>query len=140
MEFNATFLVSIISFILFTLIMNKIFYKPIEKIVNERQNFLDETFSSAKKSSEEADKISRDRDEKLQASLVNSKNIIAKGTLEANNTASQLTMQAKQNSKDKIVSMKNEIQKESEQLDKSLAPQIESLANDIVSKIMGVEV
>ncbi len=140
MEFNATFLVSIISFVLFTLIMNKIFYKPIEKIVNERQNFLDETFSSAKKSSEEADKIFRDRDEKLQASLVNSKNIIAKGTLEANNTASQLTMQAKQNSKDKIVSMKNEIQKESEQLDKSLAPQIESLANDIVSKIMGVEV
>ena len=140
MEFNATFLVSIISFVLFTLIMNKIFYKPIEKIVNERQNFLDETFSSAKKSSEEADKIFRDRDEKLQASLVNSKNIIAKSTLDANNEASQLTMQAKQNSKDKIVSMKNEIQKESEQLDKSLAPQIESLANDIVSKIMGVEV
>lgn len=48
MEFNATFLISAISFILFTLIMNKIFYKPLERVMDERQKFIDDTKSDAK--------------------------------------------------------------------------------------------
>ena len=40
MEFNATFLVSAISFILFVFIMNAILYKPVIKIMEEREAFL----------------------------------------------------------------------------------------------------
>lgn len=140
MEFNATFLISIISFILFTLIMNKIFYKPIEKIITERQNFLDEALFDAKNSNEKADAINKDRDEKLQASLINSKKIIAQNTIEANNSASELTQNAKQTSKDRIMTAKNELQKEAKELDNNLEPQIELLASKIAAKIMGVEV
>lgn len=42
MEFNATFIITTISFILFTFIMNKIFYAPLGKIIDERQNTLTE--------------------------------------------------------------------------------------------------
>ena len=38
MEFNATFIVSVISFIIFTLLMNEILYKPVSKIVEEREH------------------------------------------------------------------------------------------------------
>ena len=41
MEFNATFIASAISFIVFTLIMNAVFYKPLGKVVSERQKFID---------------------------------------------------------------------------------------------------
>ena len=37
MEFNATFFVTAISFIVFTFIMNKIFYTPLTKVIDERR-------------------------------------------------------------------------------------------------------
>ena len=72
MEFNATFIISAISFIIFTIIMNKIFYKPVGNIINERQKFIDGTLEAAKKSDAEADSILKERDTKLSESLINS--------------------------------------------------------------------
>ncbi len=53
MEFDATFLISVISFVVFVLIMNKIFYAPVLKIMQERQNFVDDNFNTARKTKEE---------------------------------------------------------------------------------------
>ena len=38
MEFNATFLVSFVSFIVFVVLMNQILYRPLDKIVRERKS------------------------------------------------------------------------------------------------------
>ena len=73
MEFNATFLVSAISFILFTLIMNKIFYKPLEKVMAERQKFIDDAKTDAFNSSSKADAILKDREDRLNKSTADSK-------------------------------------------------------------------
>ena len=51
MEFNATFIASAISFIVFSIIMNAIFYKPLGNIVVQRQKFIDETLEEAKANS-----------------------------------------------------------------------------------------
>ena len=42
MEFNATFLATIISFIVFVFLMNKILYAPILNIMEERKNFIND--------------------------------------------------------------------------------------------------
>ena len=42
MEFNGTFLIATISFIIFTLLMNKILYKPINDIIEKRNMLLDD--------------------------------------------------------------------------------------------------
>ena len=77
MEFNATFLISAISFILFTLIMNKIFYKPLERVMDERQKFIDDTKSDAEKSNLKAQAIINDREERLTKSAADSKKLVA---------------------------------------------------------------
>ena len=41
MEFDATFLIAVISFIVFVVIMNKIFYAPILKIMQENPNIVE---------------------------------------------------------------------------------------------------
>ena len=61
MEFNATFIISAISFIVFTLIMNAIFYKPLQKVVSERQKFIDETLEEAKVHTKKSEAILKDR-------------------------------------------------------------------------------
>ena len=84
MEFNATFLISAISFILFTLIMNKIFYKPLERVMDERQKFIDETKSDAEKSNLKAQAIINNREERLTKSAADSKKLVADKINEAN--------------------------------------------------------
>ena len=56
MEFDATFLIVVISFLVFIFIMNKIFYAPILNIMQERQKLVENNFTSAKNTSEETDK------------------------------------------------------------------------------------
>ena len=49
MEFNATFLATIISFVLFVILMNKILYAPILNIMEQRKSFIYGNYSDDKK-------------------------------------------------------------------------------------------
>ena len=46
-EFNATFIVSMISFVVFIFIMNMIFYKPILTIIRKRENYIKDNYDIA---------------------------------------------------------------------------------------------
>ena len=47
MEFNGTFLATIITFIVFVILMNKVLYVPILSIMEERKSIIDENYKSA---------------------------------------------------------------------------------------------
>lgn len=134
MEFNATFLVSAISFILFTIIMNKIFYKPLESVMNEREKFINDNIYDAKLSSDKADAITKAREEKLSKSQVDAKSLVARKINDANENSRNLTEQAKQKSKEDIKSAKDALLNEAENSERDL--KIEELADVIYSKIL----
>ena len=56
MEFDATFLIAAISFVVFVFIMNAIFYAPIMRIMEERNKAVENNFNNAKKLNEETQK------------------------------------------------------------------------------------
>ncbi len=47
-EFNATFIVSIVSFVVFIFIMNLIFYKPVLSIIRKREEYIIDNNNEAK--------------------------------------------------------------------------------------------
>jgi len=96
MEFNATFLVSAISFLVFVFLMNKIFYAPLENIINEREKLVDDTLNDAKNSRNEAARLLEERESKLTKASEDSKNIINKKVTTSNDEAKKLTLEAKQ--------------------------------------------
>ncbi len=53
MEFDATFLIAVISFCVFVFIMNKIFYAPVLKIMEERKLLVDDNYTHAMSIKEE---------------------------------------------------------------------------------------
>lgn len=138
MEFNATFLISAISFILFTLIMNKIFYKPLERVIDERQKFIDETKSDAEKSNLKAEAIINDREERLTKSAADSKKLVADKINEANENSKIVTSNAKQKSQEEIASAKSALKNEAQQTTEELKFQVKDLAEVISSKILGM--
>lgn len=137
MEFNATFFVSIISFLIFTLIMNKILYKPITKIVEMREKMINENYNAAKTDVERADNIYKDREERLQRCAAENKKYMTKHLEDANIQAKQKTAEAKQNSVDEINAAKNELRQKETDFLNQIQGRIDEFAEDISAKILG---
>ena len=47
-EFNATFIVAMLSFVVFIFIMNAIFYNPILSIIRKREDYIESNYKDAK--------------------------------------------------------------------------------------------
>lgn len=137
MEFNATFLVSVISFIIFTLLMNEILYKPVSKIIEERENLITDNYENAKAAKEQAGAIYSDRDEKLSKVASDNKKLTAESLAQANSTAKNKTAEAKQNSIAQIDAAKSDIQNRSNALNNEIKGRIDELADNISAKILG---
>ena len=131
MEFNATFLVSAISFIIFTVIMNKIYYKPLESVMDERQRVINDAKSDALNSDNRANAILKDRDERLNKSLAESKKIVADKVNEANENSKMLTNSAKQKSQDEISTAKLNLKDEALKTTEELKSKVKDLAEVI---------
>lgn len=137
MEFNATFIVSAISFIVFTLIMNAIFYKPLEKIVAQRQKFVDETLEEAKIHTQKSEAILKDKEKKLEKTKHEAKKIIVEKADEVKSQKAAITSDAQQKAALTIDSAKEELQRSKEEAQAVLSEETKKLAQDISSKILG---
>ena len=65
MEFNATFLVTIITFIVFVFLMNKILYAPILGIMEERKRVVDGNYKLASENDNKFEELALEKEEKL---------------------------------------------------------------------------
>lgn len=136
MEFNATFLVTIINFILFTIIMNAIFYKPLQNIVLERQRFIDETTEEAKLHAKNAEAILTDKDKKIEKTKQNAKKLIVDKTDEVKTKKTALTSDAQKKAIQKITYAKDDLQKSKDEAQGVLSEEVTKLAEQISSKLL----
>lgn len=139
MEFNATFFVTAISFILFTIIMNKIFYAPLTKVIDERESFIRNAMNDAKDSETQAGILLKNKEEKLNAAGEKSRKIITDAVEEANATGETLTSEAKRQAQLKIEDAKDSLNKETEITQAELKSSVKTLAESVASKILQTE-
>lgn len=137
MEFNATFIVSAISFIVFTLIMNAIFYKPLSKTVSERQKFVDDTLKEAKAHSEKSEALLKDKAKKLETTKHDARKIISEKSDETKNQKSAMASDAQQKAIQEVDNAKSELQKSKDEAQAVLSEETKNLAQDIASKVLG---
>ena len=137
MEFNATFIVSVISFIVFTFLMNIIFYAPISKVKYEREKIITDTLNDAEKSKKEADLLNNEREQKILQATEEGKRIISTTVDKANTKSSKITSDAKEKSVAEISEQKQTLIEEAELSRKELNASAKSIAEGIVSKILG---
>lgn len=140
MEFNATFIVSIISFVLFVLVMNKVFYAPISNIIIERENMLKQNFDEAQELDNSTNTLLKDRDKRLNEAELNSREIIAKKIEEFNNLSKKAINEANQKAKDEIQEQKDILLEENRNAELELKSKEKELAQVISSKILGFDV
>ena len=137
MEFNGTFFASIISFLAFVFIMNKLLYEPIHHIVKERNDFINGNYQTASENNSKADKLSQERDEKILESKENARgkyNEILDGFKEQR---AEIVKNAQNQSKAEIEQAYANLNNVSNEAKESLKWKMTDLANDIVEKVLG---
>lgn len=137
MEFNATFIVSAVSFIIFVFIMNAIFYEPLQKIVDKRQKFIDETMNTAKLNTEKSEKILKDKERKIHKTRHDAKQIILDKSEEVKAQKASLTSNAQQKASVNVENAKAEFEKSHDEVRDALSEEEKKLAQIISSKMLG---
>ena len=102
MEFNATFLATIISFIIFVFLMNKILYTPILNIIEERKNYIDGNYKSAKEDNEQTSLIDSEIENKRNVAKDDARIQYSKTIEEFKTQKAQLVQEARQAAKNEL--------------------------------------
>ena len=56
-EFNATFIIAMLSFVIFILIMNAVFYQPVLNIIRKREDYIQSNYEDSANSEKNAKQI-----------------------------------------------------------------------------------
>ena len=137
LEFNATFIISLISFIIFIVIMNAIFYRPILNVINEREKYINERYDDAKNSKNKAQGLLEQKEKRLSQTVSEAKKIVSETVAEANTEAKNKTDAVKIKCAQNIQSKKNNLRTQEYETVKVLKQNIKDLAENISSKILG---
>ncbi len=140
MEFDATIIIAAISFVVFVLIMNGIFYAPLLKIMKERQKYVEINFNNAEEIKEQTAVKNKYREEELSKCREEAREKIT----EQNNIFKQEYSKRLKEYKDEvntdISNRREEMKKSAYSAKEILKEDIVSIAKDISQKILGSDV
>lgn len=136
-EFNATFLVAMLSFVVFIMIMNAIFYRPILNIMRKRDEYINSNYDEAKELSEQAEKLDIKKADTIQQTQNECRTEIKNVVENAQGLASKNVQDARTEVKNEIQLKKDSLVRESEALEGVLKSSVVTdLASSITSKFM----
>lgn len=137
-EFNATFLVAMLSFVVFIIIMNAIFYNPILNIMKKREDYINSNYCEAKNCSEKASQLRNEHDSTIQETKAKCRMDIKNTIEKVQNEANEKTHSARERSKSEIQSKKEVLLKDEQNLKNTVkSTVVKELASTIASKLLG---
>ena len=136
MEFNATFLICAISFIVFVFIMNQILYKPVAKIVTERENYISNNEQCANSDTCKANELIKDKDEKIQVANKEAGKIILEKSNSAKDEKTHLLNNAQENFRQNVENNKKMLLQEKAQAKENFSKDVDEMTNTIVAKFL----
>jgi len=137
MEFNATFLITIISFITFTIIMNVILYRPLEKIVDERKELIEKNYSDGESAKLKANSILEKKANELAQAKADAKHSIDVKLKKDYDESSEKLREEKVKSVQYLSEQKDLLKQESDMTEANLSENIRQYAQMIKDKLFG---
>ncbi len=136
MEFNGTFLIAAISFIIFTLLMNKILYKPVSEIIEKRKLFFEENKAALALHKENENKCIIEHDNKIKKANQNANEIVLDGKDRLKSEKNEEIKNKKSETIEKLTQTKVELENEKNEIYNNFREDVKSLSNYIAAKIL----
>ena len=139
-DFNATLPLMAIQFILLTVALTFIFYKPVSKVIDERENYISGNLTQASEKLIKADELYSQYDEQLKTARVNAQSIIAQSEKEAKSIVAVEISEAREDAAKLIEKTTKELEAQKSLALEKLETQVDELSQLIKEKLLGKEV
>lgn len=137
LEFNATFFIAMLSFVVFIFIMNAVFYKPVLSIIKKRDDYILSNLDSAEKNNELVKNNTDEYNSKLENAKEQGRKNIAKTIDEIQKVSFAQIDQAKDSAKADLQSKKIILHNEEAALRENLSKSVENeISSLIVEKLL----
>nr|YP_009398041.1 ATP synthase CF0 subunit II [Gredgaria maugeana]ARW67227.1 ATP synthase CF0 subunit II [Gredgaria maugeana] len=135
-DFNATLPLMALQFLALTVILNSLYYKPITNILDDREEYIRNSLTSASASLVKANELTKTYEFELAESRKSAQKIIKSAQEEAQLIVSNKLKKAQKDAEKLLLNAYNELNIQKEQALKSLEIQIDILSNQIQKKLL----
>ena len=139
-DFNATLPLMAIQFVLLTVALTFVFYKPVSKVIDERETFISGNLNQASEKLITADELYKQYDEQLKTAKANAQSVIAKSEKEAKDAVALEIGQARTDAAVLIEKTNKELEAQKSIALEQLETQVDELSQLIKEKLLGKEV
>jgi F-type H+-transporting ATPase subunit b len=129
-----------IQFILLTVVLTFIFYKPVAKVIDERETYINDNLTTASEKLIKADELYKAYDEQLKEARVSAQSVIAKSEKEAKDIVALEINQARLDATKLIEQTNKELEAQKSLALEQLEKQVDELSQLIKEKLLGKEV
>ena len=140
MEFNGTFLATIVTFIVFVLLMNKILYAPILNIMEERKSFIDDNYKAATENDAKTSELNTEMEVKLSEAKEDARDKYNEIVDDFKKQRADIISSAQGSAKNGIDASRIELENVSNEVKQRLKSSMTGLASDIVEKVIGQKI
>ena len=139
-DFNGTLPLMAIQFILLTVVLTFVFYKPVSKVIDEREAYINGNLTTASEKLIKADELYKEYDEQLKTARVSAQSIIAKSEKEAKDAVALEIDEARKDAAKLIDRTNKELESQKSLALQQLETQVDDLSQLIKEKLLGKEV
>lgn len=136
-DIGATLPFMAVQFLLLVAILNAVFFKPLTKAIDDRNDYVRTNLAEAKERLEKAQLLARQYEQELAESRKSAQAMVLAAQADAAKLRSQEVAKALAESQAQVASAKAEIDAQKQAAEASLNDQVEALSRQILSKILG---
>jgi F-type H+-transporting ATPase subunit b len=129
-----------IQFVLLTVVLTFVFYKPVSKVLDERESYINGNLTQASEKLTKADELYKQYDEQLKTARANAQSIIAQSEKEAKDVVATDISQARTDASKLIELTNKELEAQKSIALQQLELQVDELSQLIKEKLLGKEV
>jgi F-type H+-transporting ATPase subunit b len=139
-DFNATLPLMAIQFILLTVVLTFVLYKPVAKVIDEREAYINGNLTTASEKLIKADELYSSYDAQLKEARISAQSIIGKSEKEAKDVVALEIEQARKDAAKLIEQTNRELESQKSLALQQLETQVDELSQLIKEKLLGKEV
>nr|QCI05318.1 ATP synthase CF0 subunit II [Compsothamnion thuyoides] len=137
-DFNATLPLMALQFITLTIILNLIFYKPVSNILDERDEYIRNSLTTASATLLKANELTQEYENELSESRKKAQAIIKNAQKEAQIIVSEKIQEAQKNAENLLEDAYNQLNEQKELAIKTLEAKVDILSDQIRLKLLDI--
>ena len=135
-DFNATLPLMVLQFLILTVVLNAIFYKPVSFILDDRDEYIRNSLTTASSSLLKANELVKQHEQELASARKQAQEIIKKSQQEAQQIVSVKVKEAQQEAEQLISEAYEQLNVQKEKALKTLETQVDTLTEQIKVKLL----